>query len=441
MRGRSFRRTAVAAAIGLAALGASPPAGAIAGGVSGTVLDPEGAPVGDACVWLMTPESQFWVSRDTTASDGSFRLSAGEGTYQVFVNDCYWGTYPRRFPGQWFDGAWVREEATEVAVAFVGDTTIQVVLRPGGMIAGAVTEAGGEPLAGICVGVAPVDWDAWSVFPDEPPYTETDADGRYLIHAVEPGEHLVQAWDCDGEQDFVWNFYGDAYFPEDAGHVIIADLQTTGGIDIEVERAGSIGGTVTGPDGGPLGNICVTVLDDRRRSLTWVPARTNADGAYVVGRLPSGAHHVLFSDCAGFRYDSEYYDDAVAFEGSTPVAVAAGVTTPGIDASLSLCLRSPDEDLDGLTRCEEIAAGTDHLRADTDGDHLDDGDEVKVTGTDPTDRDSDDDLFGDGFEVNGGSCPVTGDYPGGSDPNDGASTPLGDLPAHHGAGTDVLLCR
>jgi autotransporter-associated beta strand protein len=56
-------------------------------------------------------------------------------------------------------------------------------------------------------------------------------------------------------------------------------------------------------------------------------------------------------------------------------------------------------DLDGLTHLEEQAAGTDPLEFDTDGDHLGDGDEVKVHFTDPLDADSDGDGLPDDEEV------------------------------------------
>lgn len=62
---------------------------------------------------------------------------------------------------------------------------------------------------------------------------------------------------------------------------------------------------------------------------------------------------------------------------------------------------SPDTDEDDLNDYDEINVhGTDPLNEDSDGDGLSDGDEVLVYGTDPLDTDSDSDGLSDGDEVN-----------------------------------------
>jgi len=66
-----------------------------------------------------------------------------------------------------------------------------------------------------------------------------------------------------------------------------------------------------------------------------------------------------------------------------------------------------DPDMDGLTNIGEFdgtgiagfSGGTNPIVADSDGDGLDDGSEVKTHGTDPTDRDMDDDGLNDGDEI------------------------------------------
>lgn len=62
---------------------------------------------------------------------------------------------------------------------------------------------------------------------------------------------------------------------------------------------------------------------------------------------------------------------------------------------------SPDTDEDGLNDYDEIFEhGTDPLTADSDDDGLSDGDEVNVYNTDPLNADSDEDGLSDGEEVN-----------------------------------------
>lgn len=70
----------------------------------------------------------------------------------------------------------------------------------------------------------------------------------------------------------------------------------------------------------------------------------------------------------------------------------------------------PDADDDGLCDDEEAVYGTEPTTPDTDGDGLNDGQEVKVYGTDPRNPDSDGDALVDGDEVLGVRIPGTSLY-------------------------------
>ena len=71
-----------------------------------------------------------------------------------------------------------------------------------------------------------------------------------------------------------------------------------------------------------------------------------------------------------------------------------------------------DPDEDGLTNAQEYAQGTNPILADTDGDGLQDGDEVTTYGTNPLMADSDEDGYYDGEEVRMNSDPNnSGDFP------------------------------
>lgn len=59
-----------------------------------------------------------------------------------------------------------------------------------------------------------------------------------------------------------------------------------------------------------------------------------------------------------------------------------------------------DDDDDGLSNSRELSLGTDPDNADTDGDGLNDGQEVNQYGTNPNQQDSDGDTLSDGAEVN-----------------------------------------
>ncbi|ADU21319.1 vWA domain-containing protein [Ruminococcus albus] len=77
-----------------------------------------------------------------------------------------------------------------------------------------------------------------------------------------------------------------------------------------------------------------------------------------------------------------------------------------------ICDADEDPDRDGLNFREELDLGTDLFEEDTDNDHLNDGDEVKVHFTDPLVKDTDGDDFVDGYEVNYNRDPLNPDSDG-----------------------------
>ena len=65
-----------------------------------------------------------------------------------------------------------------------------------------------------------------------------------------------------------------------------------------------------------------------------------------------------------------------------------------------------DSDKDGLDDVREKELGTDPSKADTDGDSLNDSDEVIIWKTDPLNPDTDGDTFQDGHEIRNGYSPT-----------------------------------
>jgi hypothetical protein len=86
-----------------------------------------------------------------------------------------------------------------------------------------------------------------------------------------------------------------------------------------------------------------------------------------------------------------------------------------------------DADNDGLPNVEEVNLGTDPSKADTDGDGLNDGDEVKKYGTNPLDIDTDHDGVNDGTEVAKGCSPVNPDSNGNGIPDNVDTSPCNTL--------------
>ncbi|WAS85148.1 MULTISPECIES: adventurous gliding motility protein AgmC [unclassified Corallococcus] len=140
------------------------------------------------------------------------------------------------------------------------------------------------------------------------------------------------------------------------------------------------GSTVTNP------NVTVTGTSANATSVTvtfngtnYGPISVNASGNWsqaLPGPLADGTYTVTAVSTNG------------AGTNSTTATTTFTVNTSG----------TVDSDNDGLTDDEEVLAGTDPNNADSDGDGIPDGIEVKVGGTDPLDSDSDDDGILDGNE-------------------------------------------
>jgi hypothetical protein len=127
----------------------------------------------------------------------------------------------------------------------------------------------------------------------------------------------------------------------------------------------------------------------------------------------------------------------------TADAANAAASTATSDAMTAIA--EGDDDSDGLSNSREIALGTEPNNPDTDGDGLNDGQEVNQYGTNPNQQDTDGDTLLDGAEVNDhGTSPVNPDTDGdgitdgveinsGSDPL--ALPPSTPLPTHTSTAT------
>ncbi len=109
---------------------------------------------------------------------------------------------------------------------------------------------------------------------------------------------------------------------------------THSGVDAVLATAGRVSGTVADA-GGPLPRVSVAAYaPDGSGGWALVnSASTRADGTYDLGGLAPGDYSIRFADSSG-DHVPEYYDDKPTADAADPVTVAAGATTPGVDALL-----------------------------------------------------------------------------------------------------------
>lgn len=202
-----------------------------------------------------------------------------------------------------------------------------------GTLSGTVTDEQGEPVEGVCVEVFGAEFEYLT--------TETVEDGTWSVSVVTPDEYVVGFGTCGGSAPgFSPEWYDDARSQEDATLVPVDTGQAVTGIDAVLAPSGSFSGTVVDDDTGePLEEICVVAFESTTGAFG--QTLTAADGSYLVEDLPAGDYMVIFGDCAEpFTYITEFYDDVAVVADQpetdpTPVTVASGEDTGGIDAGLA----------------------------------------------------------------------------------------------------------
>ena len=189
------------------------------------------------------------------------------------------------------------------------DMALDAVSAAPGTLTGVVTVAGGAPLEGATVSVGSTL------------FATTDVNGVYEITGVVPGAQSVVCTHPD-------------YLTRIVKGVAIAPAGTRV-LDLQLDLAGKITGTVTAAAGGSLlEGVQVSAYRDVGGS--WVPvahAETGPLGTYTVGGLETDSYRVEFVDTGG-TYVPEFYDGRASLALADPVGVTAANTTPDIDASL-----------------------------------------------------------------------------------------------------------
>ena len=185
---------------------------------------------------------------------------------------------------------------------------------PGGTIVGTVVqESDGTPIADARI-------EAWDYDTGETRGTDyTSPPGLYTISGLPAGRYKVKA--LHWMVDYVHEYYDNAVDDQDATPVVVPANGVVQGIDFRLILGGSIVGVVTDATGAPIPDLLVTAADydtGRYRGED----TTDADGLYVIRRLPGGRFRVRVGT-QGTDFISEFYDDILDQDLATPVVVPA----------------------------------------------------------------------------------------------------------------------
>jgi protocatechuate 3,4-dioxygenase beta subunit len=202
-------------------------------------------------------------------------------------------------------------------------------------ITGVVTGPDGvPPPAGILVmAFDDTDNDEWWDYVEE---AITDVNGHYSIDGLSEGVYRVMFKDYQNGA-YATKCYGDSAAINSAKSIILPPSLTLDGINASLSYASTISGVVTDSSGSPLNGISVSVhqYDEREDWWHWVSgSSTDANGAYILTGIGSGAYRIEFRDDNG-NYAFEANGDAANIESADDLMVVAPAPLTGINATLS----------------------------------------------------------------------------------------------------------
>jgi hypothetical protein len=266
-----------------------------------------------------------WDYSTTTASDGSYALfGLPTGDYVVIV-------IAPGYAREYYDNVTASHEAEIVQVTALHEASgIDFKLTEGGSISGHIYQSDGvTPIVGAEVFVCPSKYRF-----DQGFWATTDANGSYTVENLYLGEYKVTV-QAEGYVDRV-KFYGDQYGWNNALDVVVTPPEDTSGIDINLDRAGSISGFVYASDGvTPIPNVLVNVDCFAVTFPEGFGGFSNADGSYMIKGIPpcSSTVRIDTKDLINW-YAGEYYDSKYTCGTADLVVVSEGKNTPNINFTL-----------------------------------------------------------------------------------------------------------
>jgi hypothetical protein len=305
---------------------------AAGGSLSGTVTVPTGS-AGDVCVFAY----------GSTGFGNASVLEGSSNTGTYVIGSLPTGSYTVQFAGcststnlvtRYWQGTVDPSLSTPVPVTAGSDMPgIDATMTAGGSISGAITLPAGDS-ASVCVqatgsnntfGQAFVSGVAGAAVP-------------YVVTGLPAGSYTVAFQPCASSVNLMSQYWQATTNRSAATPVNVTVGATTSGINATMAPGGSISGSVTVPSG-TAADVCIAAFtaDDNDVGFSsaeaGVPATT---GSYVITGLSPGSYTVKFTACStSANLAPQYWQGAANEASSTPVAVTAGNTATGINATMT----------------------------------------------------------------------------------------------------------
>ncbi len=311
------------------------------GAIRGTVTDETGNPLEEIVIRaevLDTENNEQWNEAGVTQSDSSGQYTLcclSEADYRLSFLDA-----GARYLTEYYDDVLPPEvfgpdTVTMVHVtAAMTTTAINAALAHPSIVAGTITDPAKQPLNQIAVDLYRYDriGDDWKKLDA----LFTDSSGHYRSEVL-PGRYRLHFYDPQPDPAYLEEYYADATSFDTAKEITITK-EITAVVDVTLQPAAAITGTLTNHSGEPAVGVAV-VLYQFEEEVGWVPAvetQSNATGNYRVGNLAAGVYRVHFTDKRSTPlYDSEFYNNVAGVVEATDITVAVGETVINISAELA----------------------------------------------------------------------------------------------------------
>ncbi len=224
---------------------------------------------------------------------------------------------------------------------FANRTTITSLPFSGTQDTTEATEEAGEPQPDCAYGVGKTVWYEYT--PSMSGLVQVDTVGSDFdtVLGIWTGDGLTSLTDVACDDDGAVEAGSMAIFSVVANTPYLIQIGgydgDSGALSLHVgpPTSGSISGTVTSDTGEPLSDICVEARSESDHWGGW--AMTTSSGAYTIGGLSDGTHHVRFYDsCDGQRnHEAEWFDDQATEATATGVPITSPEAVTGIDAELT----------------------------------------------------------------------------------------------------------
>jgi protocatechuate 3,4-dioxygenase beta subunit len=280
-------------------------------GISGTVKDGTGAPVGG--VWVYAYQGGAgavcctYVGGGVSDSIGNYSFGLPAGTYKLFISP------PAPYLQQWNGGA---DFASATAVIVSGPTVVNITLVATSRVSGTVKDATGAPVSGVWVyayqggaGAVCCTYVGGGVSDSSGNYSITLPAGTYKFYIYPPAPYLQQ-----------WN--GGADFAS-ATAVIVSGPTV---VNITLVATSTVSGTVKNAGGSAVGGVWVYAYQGGAGAVccTYVGGGlSNSSGNYSF-ELPAGTYKLFISPPAPYSgrwYGGNDFGPATAVIVSGPTVV------------------------------------------------------------------------------------------------------------------------